>query len=188
MAKFTKNISSLVSRQFPQHIQANNPLLVEFVKQYYRYMDSAQLTLSSVTASDQILLETETVSFLALDGTDEKGNNAGDYILDEQGSIGEFSKGETITGQTSGETATILAEDADNLQLYISANSKFVTGETVTGGTSGAQGVISKYRANPNETLSQILEYADVNDTKVAFKIFCVAKLPSLTLNKSTVG
>ena len=128
-------------------------------------MDSAQLTLSSVTASDQILLETETVSFLALDGTDEKGNNAGDYILDEQGSIGEFSKGETITGQTSGETATILAEDADNLQLYISANSKFVTGETVTGGTSGAQGVISKYRANPNETLSQILEYADVNDT-----------------------
>jgi hypothetical protein len=165
MAKFTKNISSLVSRQFPQHIQANNPLLVEFVKQYYRYMDSAQLTLSSVTASDQILLETEVVSFLALDGTDEKGNNAGDYILDEQGSIGEFSKGETITGQTSGETATILAEDADNLQLYISANSKFVTGETVTGGTSGAQGVISKYRANPNETLSQILEYADVNDT-----------------------
>ena len=128
-------------------------------------MDSAQLTLSSVTASDQILLETEVVSFLALDGTDEKGNNAGDYILDEQGSIGEFSKGETITGQTSGETATILAEDADNLQLYISANSKFVTGETVTGGTSGAQGVISKYRANPNETLSQILEYADVNDT-----------------------
>ena len=165
MAKFTKNISSLVSRQFPEHIQANNPLLVEFVKQYYRYMDSAQLTLSSVTASDQILLETDTVSFLALDGTDEKRNNAGDYILDEQGSIGEFSKGETITGQTSGETATILAEDADNLQLYISANSKFVTGETVTGGTSGAQGVISKYRANPNETLSQILEYADVNDT-----------------------
>ncbi len=58
MAKFTKNLNPLVSRQFPQHIQANNPLLIEFVKQYYRFMDSAQITLSSVTASDQILLET----------------------------------------------------------------------------------------------------------------------------------
>ena len=75
MAKFTKKINPLVSRQFPQHIQANNPLLVEFVKQYYRYMDSAQITLSSVTASDQILLETGTENFLALDGTDEIGSN-----------------------------------------------------------------------------------------------------------------
>jgi hypothetical protein len=165
MAKFTKNINSLVSRQFPQHIQANNPLLVEFVKQYYRYMDSAQITLSSVTASDQILLETGTENFLALDGTDEKGSNENDYLLNEEGSVGEFSKGETITGVTSGETATILAEDTDNLKLYISANTKFVTGETITGGTSGAQGVISKYRANPNESITQILEYADVNDT-----------------------
>ena len=69
MAKFTKKISSLVSRQFPQHIQANNPLLVEFVKQYYRFLDSAQITLSSVSASVQIILETSTgsnVNFLAL--------------------------------------------------------------------------------------------------------------------------
>ena len=165
MAKFTKNLNPLVSRQFPEHIQANNPLLVEFIKQYYRYMDSAQITLSSVTASDQILLETGTENFLALDGTDEKGNNENDYILNEEGSVGEFSKDETITGQTSGETATIFAEDTDNLKLYISANTKFVTGETITGGTSGAQGVISKYRATPNESITQILEYADVNDT-----------------------
>ena len=165
MAKFTKKLSSLVSRQFPQHIQANNPLLVEFVKQYYRFMDSAQITLASVTASDQILLETSTESFLALNATDTKGNDENDYILNEEGSVGEFTKGETITGVTSGETAIILAEDTDNLKLYISSNSKFVTGETVTGGTSGAQGVISKYRANPNESISQLLEYADVNDT-----------------------
>ena len=164
MAKFTKKINTLVSRQFPEHIQANNPLLVEFIKQYYRFMDSAQITLSSVTASDQILLETATESFLALDGTDTKRSNENDYILNEEGSVGEFSKDEIITGQTSGETATILAEDTDNLQLYISANTKFITGETITGGTSGAQGVISRYRGNPNESISQILEYADVKE------------------------
>ena len=165
MAKFDKKLSPLVSRQLPQHIQANNPLLTEFIKQYYIFMDSAQITLSSVSATDQILLETAAENFVALNGTDEKQSNAGDYIVNEEETIGEFTKGETITGGTSGETATILAEDTDNLKIFITANSKFITGETITGGTSGAQGVIGKYRANPNETLTQLLEYAEVNDT-----------------------
>jgi len=165
MAKFNKKLSPLVNRQLPQHIQANNPLLAEFLKQYYVYMESAQITLSSVTASDQILLETASEGFLALDGTDEKGNNENDYLLNEEGSVGEFTKGETITGSTSGQTATILAEDTDNLKIYISSNSLFVTGETITGSSSGAAGIIGKYRANPNETLTQLLDYADVNDT-----------------------
>ena len=165
MAKFNKKLSPLVNRQLPQHIQANNPLLAEFLKQYYVYMEAAQITLSSVTASDQILLETASEGFLALDGTDDKSNNENDYLLNEEGSVGEFTKGETITGSTSGQTATILAEDTDNLKIYISANSLFVTGETITGSSSGAEGIIGKYRANPNETLTQLLDYADVNDT-----------------------
>ena len=165
MAKFNKKLSPLVKRQLPQHIQANNPLLAEFIKQYYVFMDSAQITLSSVTASDQILLETAAEGFIALDGTDEKKSNENDYILNEEETIGEFQKGETITGATSGETATILAEDTDNLKIFITANSKFITGEKITGSTSGAEGLIGKYRANPNETLTQLLEYADVNDT-----------------------
>ncbi len=165
MAKFDKKISNLVSRQLPAHIQANHPLLVEFVKQYYVFMDSAQITLSSVTASDQIILEAATGGFVALNATNEFGKDEGDYILSEQTSVGEFTKGETITGATSGQTATILAEDTDALKLYVTENSLFVTGETLTGSTSGAQGIISRYRPNPNAHLTQLLEYADVNDT-----------------------
>ena len=165
MAKFNKKLNPLISRQLPSHIQANNPLLVEFIKQYYVFMDSAKISLKSVTASDQILLETASESFVALNGTDERSRNAGDYILNEETSVGEFVKGETITGQTSGETATILAEDTDNLCIFVTANSKFITGETITGGTSGGQGIIEKYRGNPNETITQLLEYAEVNDT-----------------------
>ena len=165
MAKFTKKISNIVSRQFPHHIQANNPLLVEFVKQYYVFMDSAQIKLASVEASDQILLETQTGGFVALNATNEHGKDEGDYILNEETSIGEFTKGETIKGTTSGQTATILAEDTDNLQLFVTENSLFITGETIIGLSSGAQGTISKYRPNPNAHLSQLLEYAEVNDT-----------------------
>ena len=165
MAKFAKKLNPLVSRQLPEHIQANSPLLVDFIKQYYEFMDSAQITLSSVTASDQVLLETETEGHLAMDATDEHGSDEGDFLLSEQGTVGEFTKGETITGGTSGETATILAEDTDNLKIWISANSKFITGEIITGSTSGGSGIVGKYRANPNEVLTQLLEYADVNDS-----------------------
>ncbi len=157
MAKFNKKLNPLISRQLPSHIQANNPLLVEFIKQYYVFMDSAKISLSSITASDQILLETASESFVALNGTDARSRNAGDYILNEETSVGEFVKGETITGQTSGETATILAEDTDNLCIFVTANSKFITGETITGSTSGGQGVIEKYRGNPNETYNTIV-------------------------------
>jgi hypothetical protein len=45
MAKFAKKLNPLVSRQLPEHIQANSPLLVDFIKQYYEFMDSAQITL-----------------------------------------------------------------------------------------------------------------------------------------------
>ena len=76
-----------------------------------------KLTLSSVTASDQILLETETEGFIALDGTDEKKSNENDYILNEEGSIGEFKKVKQSQVVLLVK-AVILAEDTDNLKIY----------------------------------------------------------------------
>lgn len=127
-------------------------------------MESGQITLSSLTDPDQILLETATEAFLVFNQTDKNGLDKLDKVVNEE-SAGEFQKGETITGATSGQTATLLAEDTDSLRLYVSANSKFITGETITGTTSGATGVISKYRANPVENVTQLLDYADVDDT-----------------------
>ena len=128
-------------------------------------MESAQITLSSVTDYDQILLETTTEGFLLFNQTDKNGRDEGDKVVDEESAGSEFRKGETITGATSGQTATILAEDTDGLKLYITANSKFITGETITGSLSGTEGVIGKYRANPVENINQLLDYTDINDT-----------------------
>ena len=108
----------------------------------------SEITLSDVADINQIRLETADVSFVQLDGTDEFGSDATDYIIDEQSGKGEFINGETITGATSGQTATILIEDADNNKIYITANTKFITGETITGGTSGATATVQRYRAN----------------------------------------
>lgn len=165
MATNDKKISNLVTRQLPEFVQSQSPALLEFVKKYYTLMESAQINLSNVGEINQIRLETADVSFVQLDGTDEFGSDATDYIVDEQSAKGEFANGETITGATSGQTATVLIEDADNNKLYVTANTKFITGETITGGTSGATATIQKYRANPVENITQLLEYTDVNQT-----------------------
>ena len=87
----------------------------------------------------------------------------GDRILTED--TPQFVNGETITGATSGATATILVEDSRNLKLYVSSQQRFVTDETFTGGTSGAQGKLTNYRANPVQNIQQLLQYADVDNT-----------------------
>ena len=165
MAILKDKLKSQIQSQFPEHIQARNPQLVKFLEEYYQFMESAQITLSSVTDYDQILLETTTEGFLLFNQTDKNGRDEGDKVVDEESAGSEFRKGETITGATSGQTATILAEDTDGLKLYITANSKFITGETITGSLSGTEGVIGKYRANPVENINQLLDYTDINDT-----------------------
>ena len=118
MAINDKKISNLVSRQLPECVQSQSPALLEFVKQYYSFLESAQITINNVGAIDQILLEDEVTSFLQLDSTDNFGSDAGDYVIDESSAKGEFIKGETITGATSGQTAVILAENVDSGKIY----------------------------------------------------------------------
>ena len=74
-------------------------------------------------------------------------------------SDGKFSVGETITGQTSKATATILIDDLRNGRMFISAQQQFINGETIVGATSTAEGTVKKYRGNPVQTIQQLLEF-----------------------------
>ena len=58
--------------------------------------------------------------------TDRTQLDAGDKIILESSTYGKFTRGETITGQSSGATSVILTEDLDNGKLYISAQDKFI--------------------------------------------------------------
>ena len=147
-----KKISTLVKQQVPQFVLENHPKFTEFLSSYFLFMESAEITLETFTAIDNILLETVgTDSYVLLNQTNKNGLDAGDKVVDEQNTFaGSFQKGEVITGSTSGATSTVLAEDiVSNSRLFISANNGFITGETVTGGTSGATALVKKYRANP---------------------------------------
>jgi len=162
-----KKISTLVKQQVPEFVLSEHPKFTEFLTSYFLFLESAEMTLETFTAIDNILLETDTVNFVLLDRTNAFGLDAGDKVVDEENDFaGSFRKGEIITGSTSGATSTVLAEDiVSNSRLFISANNGFITGETVTGSLSGATALVKKYRANPIENIQQLLNYSDPDHT-----------------------
>jgi len=171
MAKFTDKISNLVNQQVPEFVLEQHPKFLEFLKTYYTFMESAELGVTSVQTTDGILLETETAqnNELILDGsrldTDRTQLDAGDKILLESSAFGKFTRGETITGQTSGATTTVLTEDLDNGRLFISAQDKFIIGETILGNSSNASAIVNNYSPNPVNNIQELLNFRDPDKT-----------------------
>ena len=164
-----KKLSTLIKQQVPEFVLTDHPKFTEFLTSYFLFMESAELNLDTFTAIDQILLETvgTTDSFVLLNQTNKNGLDASSKLVNEENTFGgSFTKGEIITGSTSGATSTVLAEDTiANDRLFISANNGWITGETVTGSTSGATAKVGKYRANPVENIQQLLNYSDPDHT-----------------------
>lgn len=171
MATFKDKISSLINQQAPEFVLEQHPKFLEFVKSYYTFMESAELDVTSVQTTDGILLETETAqnNELILDGsrldTDRTQLDAGDKILLESSAFGKFTRGETITGQTSGATTTVLTEDLDNGRLFISAQDKFIIGETILGNSSNASAIVNNYSPNPVTNIQELLNFRDPDKT-----------------------
>ena len=151
-------LSPLIEGQVPDFVQSDHPVFVEFLKDYYKFLEAGELTISTTT--DYIALETSSSSYII----DEVES---DRVVTEigAGTTGFFVQNEIITGETSGATATVLVDDSRNARLFISSQQKFITGETITGGTSGSEGTVTRYRANPVQNIQQMLEYADVDNT-----------------------
>ena len=97
-------VSTHIDAQLPEFIQADHPLFSKFVKAYYQFLESAEITFSEVNS--YVRQETQSVNFLL----DENGDQV---VLEESDT--KFTVGNVITGQTSGATATILVDDVDTM-------------------------------------------------------------------------
>ena len=103
-------VSNHIQHQLPEFIQADHPVFSQFVKLYYQFLESAEVTFSEV--NNYLREETESVNFIV----DENG----DQIVLEDSNV-KFEVGETVTGQKSGATAKVLVDDVDdNKRLFIS--------------------------------------------------------------------
>jgi len=152
-------VSPHIQSQLPEFVQADHPLFSLFLKYYYEFLEAGELVVTG--SNDYVIEETISKNYIL----DETGEN---IVLEE--SVGKFTVGETITGQTTGATARILVDDFDNnKRLFITSQQRFQTGETVTGNTSGATTTVASYRANPVQNIQQLLAYADVDNTVYDF-------------------
>ena len=161
-SKFLKKVSPLIEGQVPDFVQADHPVFVDFVKDYFQFLEAGRLTVTQTI--NYIAQETNTSAYI-LDESD------GERIVTErgEGTLSQFVNGETITGSTTGATATVLVEDSRNGFVYISGQQLFQTGETVTGATSSSTATIVEYRGNPIQNIQQMLEYANVDNTLFDF-------------------
>ena len=113
MANFKDKISNLLNSQVPDFVLEDHPLFLDFVKAYYKLLESAKMDLTNIGAPSHIQLHSSksVTNYLNLDGTTPDGDDEGDRVLLEDTTFGDFINGEVITGQTSGATTTILVED-----------------------------------------------------------------------------
>ena len=160
-SKFTTKVSPLVEGQVPDFVQADHPVFVDFVRDYFKFLEAGRLKV--IQDVNYIVQETTTKAYVL--------NSEEDRIVTElgDGTTGQFVAGETITGSTSGATATVLVDDSRNNYVYISGQQKFQTGEIIAGATSGASATVDQYRGNPIQNVQQMLEYADVDNTLYDF-------------------
>ena len=86
----TNKLSPLVGTQLPEFIQADHPIFAQFVKTYFQFLESAEITFSEV--NNYLVQETTSKNFVL----DENGDNV---VLED--SDAKFTVGETITGSVS---------------------------------------------------------------------------------------
>ena len=166
-SKLLKKLSPLIDGQVPEFVQADHPVFVNFLKDYFQFLEAGRLELKELSGYDSIVnyirQETNTTAYVLLEDGERVITESG--LGTDSASISKFVNGEIVTGQTSKATATILVEDSRNSVLYISSQQKFENDEQITGGTSGAKAIVKRYRANPVQNIQQLLEYADVDHT-----------------------
>ena len=86
-------------------------------------------------------------------------------------SVVKFTVGETVTGNTSKATATVLVDDVDGstARLFVSSQNRFIVGETITGSSSNSTGTIASYKPNPVTNIQQLLNMSNVDATIFQF-------------------
>ena len=167
MAKFNDKISTILNSQLPEFVVADHPKFAQFLKVYYQLLESAELSIDTIEGTDGILLQSETgqTANLVLNSSRKDTArtllDAGDKILLEESTYGKFTRGETVTGQTSKATAVVLVEDIANNRLIISAQDKFIDTEVIVGSSSGAQANITNYKPNPVNNIADLVNFRD---------------------------
>ena len=167
-SKLQTKLFPLIEGQVPDFIQADHPVFVNFLKQYYKFLEAGQVTYDVVNS--YVRYETTTVAYV-LDEQD------GDRILTED--TAQFTNGETITGSSSSATATagtVTFGDIDN--HYIPINDSIIGVVNIFD--------INESNLNKMENLGGIIKYELKDICENDFIFLCLPT--SEIVEKITIG
>ena len=104
--KVVNSIVPLVEQQFPEFIREDAKTFINFMKEYYKWMESSEIKITNSTQNEyRFTLEDDDTNFALEDGTNltlESTRETGNTSI-----LSSFEKNEKIIGQTSGAVGIV---------------------------------------------------------------------------------
>ena len=159
------SIVPYIEGQFPEFLREEGEQFVNFVKAYYKWLESAEITISDSTQNeyrftledDDTNLELEDGSTLTLESTRETSNIS---------ILSSFEENEKITGQSSGATGIVdRGMTTSNTKIFVTGldRTKFINGETIIGSNNRTSAKIEKFYKNINFATKSLNSQYDID-------------------------
>ena len=165
--KLDNKISNLIDSQLPEFFKNEGTNFGEFLKFYYKWMESHELTISNVTQDEyHIVKEDEDGAFVLETGDDLLLENT------TRGNFSAFESDEKITGLTSGATGIVDRNtNTSSSKIYVTGVTKtdFINGELIKGNNNRTIGTVVSYQKNPTFASRTLLKSRDVDSTTSSY-------------------
>ena len=160
--KLVGKISNLIDSQLPDFVKEEGINFSAFLKFYYKWMESHELTISTVVQDEyHFTLESEQGSFV-LETTD-------DLLLEgDRTNKSAYELNETITGSTSGATGSVDRNtNTASSKIYVTGVTKtdFEEGEIIKGTNNRTLGTVVSFQKNPLFASRTLLKSRDIDST-----------------------
>ena len=164
--KLEHKLSNLIDSQLPEFFKNEGTNFGEFLKFYYKWMESHELTISNVTQDEfYIVTEDEQGAFVL-----ETGDNLS--LESKRTDSSAYEKNEVISGLTSGATGLVDRNtNTSSSKIYVTGVTKtdFEPGEIIKGTNNRTIGTVVSYQKNPIFASRSLLKTRDVDSTTSSY-------------------
>ena len=182
--KIVNKVANLIDDQLPEFVKEEGGNFSEFLQFYYKWMESHELTISTVIQDEyHVRLESEQGGFVLETGFD--------LILEgDRTNVSAYEKNEIITGVTSGATGTVDRNtNTASSKIYVTGVTKtdFEVGELIKGTNNRTLGTVTSFQKNPLFASRTLLQSRDIDSTTTSMVDFFAKEfLVNFPLNLST--
>ena len=163
--KVVNSIVPLVEQQFPEFIREDAKTFINFMKEYYKWMESSEIKITNSTQNEyRFTLEDDDTNFALEDGTNltlESTRETGNTSI-----LSSFEKNEKIIGQTSGAVGIVDRNmTTSNTVIFVTGleRSKFLADEEIIGENNRTKATVTSFIKNPLFASKSLLSERDID-------------------------